>query len=193
MTMSRHWGYFKHETGYKSPEVILRDLITVVSEGGNLLLDIGPTPEGEFPPQSTERLHAIGAWMRVNAEALTGSSPWTQAQEIPPQAQAAPIPAASPAAKNGVAADAVNDATSISTSPELRFTAKGGDVFLFAMSWKDAVIHATSMAGMKVKRVEMLGSTERVAWTQEGGGLSITLPRAASGAAIPIYVFRVQG
>jgi len=193
MTMSKHWGYFQNETGYKSPEVILRDLISVVSRGGNLLLDIGPTPLGEFPPESVDRLRAIGAWMDVYAPALRGTRPWKQAVEQVAQTEAsATLPAPSAPGANGVATDAVNDSTSTSTVPELRFTCKGKDVYLFAMSWHSPVITSKSLAatGLAIADVEFLGGHERSVWTQDDKGLHIQLPKSSQ--AIPIYVFRLR-
>ena len=45
------------------------------SKGGNLLLDVGPTPDGVFPPPAVERLEAIGRWMRANGESIYGTVP----------------------------------------------------------------------------------------------------------------------
>ncbi|HEY0308835.1 MAG TPA: alpha-L-fucosidase [Acidobacteriaceae bacterium] len=193
MTMSRHWGYFQNETGYKSPEVILRDLISVVSRGGNLLLDIGPTPQGEFPPQSVDRLRAIGTWMDVYASALQGTRPWKHASEQVALAEssATPVAPSAPGA-NGVAADAINDATPTDTVPELRFTNKDKNIYLFAISWHMPVIISKTLAATEViiTNVEFLGSHERIVWTQDDKGLRIDLPKVEQ--AIPIYVFRLH-
>ncbi|MCK4873398.1 MAG: alpha-L-fucosidase [Phycisphaerales bacterium] len=74
MTMNRHWGYNKFDHDFKSTEGLIRRLVDIASKGGNFLLNVGPTAEGEIPPESVERLKAIGAWMRVNGEAIYGTS-----------------------------------------------------------------------------------------------------------------------
>ena len=74
MTMNDHWGYNSHDNNWKSPKELIRDLADIASKGGNLLLNIGPTAEGVFPAPSIERLHAIGAWMKVNGESIYGTS-----------------------------------------------------------------------------------------------------------------------
>jgi alpha-L-fucosidase len=53
----------------------------VAAKGGNYLLNVGPTAEGLIPPESVERLAAIGDWMDVNAEAIYGSRLWTTYRE----------------------------------------------------------------------------------------------------------------
>jgi alpha-L-fucosidase len=74
MTMNDHWGYNKYDTAFKSSEDLLRKLADIASKGGNFLLNIGPTSEGVFPPTSIERLHDIGAWMKVNGESIYGTT-----------------------------------------------------------------------------------------------------------------------
>jgi alpha-L-fucosidase len=73
MTMNDHWGYNRHDTNYKSVADLLRKLADIASKGGNFLLNVGPTAEGEIPPQSVERLEGIGAWMAVNGESIHGT------------------------------------------------------------------------------------------------------------------------
>jgi alpha-L-fucosidase len=74
MTMNNHWGYNKHDQNWTSAEVLVRNLIDCASKGGNYLLNVGPTAEGEFPQPSIERLVAIGRWMRVNHESIYGTT-----------------------------------------------------------------------------------------------------------------------
>ena len=54
--------------------MIVRSLVDVASKGGNFLINVGPTGEGIIPAPSVDRLHAVGAWLRVNGEAIYGTS-----------------------------------------------------------------------------------------------------------------------
>ena len=74
MTMGDQWSYKPNDV-YKSPRRLVHLLVDIVSKGGNFLLNIGPSPEGELPPESLDRLRAIGEWMKVNAEAIYGTKP----------------------------------------------------------------------------------------------------------------------
>ncbi len=70
MTMNNTWGYKKDDHNWKSTRQLLRNLSDIASKGGNFLLNVGPTREGVIPPESVERLQAVGRWMDVNGEAI---------------------------------------------------------------------------------------------------------------------------
>lgn len=63
------WGYIT-KPNYKSAGRIIHQMIDVVSKNGNLLLDVGPRPDGTIPSEIESRLRRIGAWLRVNGEAI---------------------------------------------------------------------------------------------------------------------------
>ena len=73
MTMNGNWGFNKADKNFKSTRQMIQMLADIASKGGNFLLNIGPRPDGTFPPESVERLKEIGAWMKVNGEAIHGT------------------------------------------------------------------------------------------------------------------------
>jgi len=73
MTMNDTWGYAKNDTNWKSAEDLVRKLCDIAHKGGNFLLNVGPTAEGEIPPASVERLAQIGQWMKVNGQSIYGA------------------------------------------------------------------------------------------------------------------------
>jgi alpha-L-fucosidase len=73
MTMNETWGFKTHDHEWKSSDQLIRKLSEVVCKGGNFLLNVGPTAEGTIPPESVERLRAIGAWLKINGEAVYGT------------------------------------------------------------------------------------------------------------------------
>ena len=79
MTMNNTWGFSAHDQNWKSAEMLVRNLVDIASKGGNYLLNVGPTAEGEIPAASIERLQAVAGWMKVNGDAIHG----TQASPFP--------------------------------------------------------------------------------------------------------------
>mgnify|MGYP002479261097 CR=1 FL=1 len=78
MPISDSWGYKKSDTHFKSSDQLIRNLVDIVSKGGNYLLNVSPTGDGTLLPQAVDRLRAIGNWMKGNSEAIYGTkaSPW---------------------------------------------------------------------------------------------------------------------
>jgi alpha-L-fucosidase len=74
MTMNKTWGFKKDDREWKSEQQLIRTLVDVASKGGNFLLNVGPTAAGEIPPESVERLAAIGRWMDTNGDSIYGTS-----------------------------------------------------------------------------------------------------------------------
>jgi alpha-L-fucosidase len=74
MTMNRNWGYNRADRDFKATQTLVRNLVDIASKGGNFLLNVGPTADGEFPAESIERLTQIGDVMRVAGESIHGTS-----------------------------------------------------------------------------------------------------------------------
>ena len=71
-TFSGSWGYNRDEMTWKSPRQLLAMLVDIVSKGGNLILNVGPTGRGTFDRRALDRLAAIGAWMAFNGRSIYG-------------------------------------------------------------------------------------------------------------------------
>lgn len=74
MTMNDTWGFKSDDHNWKSTETIIRNLVDIASKGGNYLLNVGPNSLGEIPEPSIERLKAVGAWMKINGDAIYGTT-----------------------------------------------------------------------------------------------------------------------
>lgn len=72
MTLGDSWSYVPNDN-YKSARTVVQMLVDVVAKGGNYLLNVGPDANGELPAVAVERLHEIGAWMKINGGAIHGS------------------------------------------------------------------------------------------------------------------------
>jgi len=70
MTVNDNWGYQQHDQNWKTPYEIISIFADAVSNGGNLLLDIGPKQDGTIPEEEINVLRELGAWNKRNGEAV---------------------------------------------------------------------------------------------------------------------------
>lgn len=80
-TMNNTWGYSITDDNYKSVEQLIHLLVRAAGHGANLLLNVGPMPNGEIQPEFVDRLQAMGEWMAINGHTIYG----TKAGVVKPQ------------------------------------------------------------------------------------------------------------
>ncbi len=74
LTMNRSWGYQPRDNDYKTPNQVLQIFAQTISMGGNLLLDIGPKPDGSIDARQMDILDALGRWTGKHGEAIYGTT-----------------------------------------------------------------------------------------------------------------------
>lgn len=192
ITMARHWNYDRDEDStYKSPELLVHQLLEITSKGGNYLLNVGPTAEGEFTQNALDRLKLIGDWMKINSEGIYATRPWKTDCEA--------LTAESIDRKYGDASvaenmkDAVNDATSKVIPPEVRFTQKENNLYAFICRWDRNAVFIRSLGknNISIKDVSLLGYDGDLKWEQSDEGLSIRIPEWTAVDGIPIKGLKV--
>lgn len=72
-TINDSWGYQPTDQNFKSPYQVLRTFCDCLSNGGNLLLDIGPREDGTIPQEEVDVLKELGRWTHKHAEAIYGT------------------------------------------------------------------------------------------------------------------------
>jgi alpha-L-fucosidase len=83
VTMNDTWGFRKDDHNWKSAQVLIRQLASTSSRGGNYLLNVGPTSEGVIPPESVERLAEVGKWTKANGGSIYATSASPFPYELP--------------------------------------------------------------------------------------------------------------
>lgn len=141
-------------------------LVDVVSKGGNLLLNVGPKPDGTISDPERERLAAIGDWLAVNGEAIYGARPFD-----PPEQDVSFVPAVDwddPAGTWEALVDHI-------TEEPLRLTRSGTDAYAIHRGWPDGEVRIPGVAPRDGAEIELLGVGE-VEWTRDGDGLLVHPP-----------------
>jgi alpha-L-fucosidase len=82
-TFSGSWGYYRDENSWKTHRQLLDLLITSVSNGGNLILNVGPTARGEFDYRATNALDSLAHWMHANSKSIYNCSIAPETFQVP--------------------------------------------------------------------------------------------------------------
>lgn len=170
------WGYVEHDT-YRSAASIIQLLADVASKNGNLLLDIGPRPDGSIVPQEQVVLREIGQWLATNGAAIYDSRPWRVYGEGPT------VPAAG-AFKEQLARPY--------TASDFRFTRNKDMLYAVELGWPDdgtVLIHSITPAD-RVQDVRLLGSPTPVRWQSTGQGLVLHVGARPAGPAAFVFAIR---
>jgi len=170
------WHYkraiFEHH-GYKTARTVVQTLIDVVSKNGNLLLNVPLNGDGVPDSDEIAIIEGIADWMQINQEAIHGTRPWKVLGEGP---QMAATEASSGANFN-------EDKMKPFTAEDVRFTTKGGALYAIIMGAPKAAVHIRSLGtaarllDAPIGSIQLLGSDEKLTWSQTADALTIETPR----------------
>lgn len=177
MTMNDTWGYKSYDNNFKSTETLVRNLIDIASKGGNYLLNIGPDSHGIVPTAEVERLQQVGAWMKVNGEAIYGTSPTL----FGPEAGSFSTTEINPKTKK----------PKWIASWEWRSTTKADKVYVEIFKWPGSTLHLEKMP-RTVTGAYLLASKKPLKFTQKGGVVDVTLPANAVDPIASVVVLKTS-
>lgn len=146
ITATSSWSFTFKDT-YKSSREIVHTLVDIVAKGGNLLLNIGPGPDGTWQQEAYDRLREVGAWMKVNGGAIYGTHPVASYRETNVRFTGA---------KNGVVYAIVLAGANEARPP--------------------ATVRLSAIRPAVGTRISMLGTDARLEWKSSGNGIEITIP-----------------
>ncbi len=192
--MAYSYGYSRTEKlgDYKSARELVLMLVDLVSRGGNLLLDIGPTSDGRIPLIMEERLIQIGDWLGVNGEAIYNSWPWRKTVQWTEGKR--------PEVgydKEYKAKYDINELTGKPTGEkaviEVFFTSKGDTLYAITPRWPGRSLVIKEVGASQNTVVKLLGWGEPLKWKDRDGDIVIDVP-LLSPDELPCeyaYVFRL--
>ena len=136
-----------------APDKLIALLIDIVSKNGNLLLNIGPKPDGGISAIQLDRLEKLGDWLKVNGEGIFDSRPWVRASGP------------------------------VGGSAEVRFTRKDESLYAYFLDRPNGPsVTVPGVQAAENTKVHVLGTSTPSAWKQNGRDLTIDISQAAPGA-----------
>ena len=171
-TTNNSWAYKSYDNDFKSTREMLYYLIDIASKGGNYLLNIGPDGFGHVPEQSATELHEMGEWLRINGDAIYGTTRW----KIPHEGQDETL-------LEGTGHRAEKGFTRTFSSKDFWFTTKANKVYAISLVNPNSVIEIKSLklSNAKVENVSLLGSSVEVKWEQTENELKVDLTGLETG------------
>jgi alpha-L-fucosidase len=159
-TINDTWAYKKNDHNWKPADILIYKLVDIVSKGGNYLLNVGPTAEGVIPEPSVKLLKEMGAWLRVNGEAIYGAGRTPFGAELQ--------------------ASAIRDDHFVYRKPTgWRCTTKPGKLYIHLFDWPNGEFRLEGVAA-KITRAHLLADPKRkLKVKQEGEVVAVALPGAA--------------
>ena len=167
-TLNNTWGYKSYDNNWKSHKEMLFWIAEIASKGGNYLLNVGPDGNGKIPDESVKILKGIGAWMKINGEAIYGTRKWIISKEGPTKIE---MKSTTDRAKNKF---------DFSFTPEdFWFTAK--DFYVYVISLTTPMGETVSVKSLfdyrqRIRSIKVLGNDESLKWQTSGDKVDITLP-----------------
>ncbi len=172
------FGYNTNEDAwdYASERTLIYLLLNVVSNGGNLLLDIGPDAQGNIPPIMQDRLLAIGDWLKVNGEAIYGTRKWERACQWSEKGKKD----WKPEGTHYLPADYIIKQT-IDPEPgygvrEIFFTKKDRDLFAIVPIWPKDTLEIRNLKLHPEAEITLLGTDYKIDYQQKGKHVILKVP-----------------
>jgi alpha-L-fucosidase len=170
--------------GYLNPRDVIHWLIDTVSKNGTFILNVPGRPDGTIDSKEIAVVDQIGAWMKINGDAIYETRPWKVFGEGPHQVQSGSFK---------------GESISALGPKDIRFTRNKANNVIYAifLGWPEGEVQIASLGTAretqpgKIRHVSLLGTGAPVKWQQTVDALKVTLPAQPSsisqyGAALKV-------
>jgi alpha-L-fucosidase len=167
-TLNNTWGYKSYDNDWKSLNEMLFWIVEIASKGGNYMLNVGPDGNGVIPEESVKILKEIGAWMKINGEAIYGTNRWTAMKEGP---TALEMKSTTYRKEHGF--------NTVFTPEDFWFTTKNNNVYVISLATpvNDKVsVKSLFSYREQIKNIKRLGGKESIKWQASGDKVHINFP-----------------
>jgi len=182
-TMNDTWGYKSYDHDWKSVNEMIFWLVDIASKGGNYLLNVGPDGNGVFPQESVKILKGIGAWMKINGEAIYGTSQWTTMKE----------------GRDNLKMTSTDNRkevgfSTVFTPEDFWFTKKGNVVYVISLA--SPVNHKVSVKSLynirgQIKNITLISEKRTLKWKVITNKIEIAIPSFKKSSS-PGFVLKVE-
>jgi alpha-L-fucosidase len=177
------WHYKRsiyENNSYKSAQSVIHTLVDIVSKNGNLLLNIPVRGDGTIDEKEIAILEEIAAWMEVNKESIFDTRPWKVYGEGPAAEAVNPM--------NG---PGFNEGKIKFSAKDIRYNQNGKVLYATLLGTPEGTVLLKSLGKTKgngaVKRIEMLGSKEKISWKQNADSLVVQKPNQSPNSTAVVF------
>lgn len=166
--------FYNPKNEIKDANILIDMLADITSKNGRILLNVPPKPDGSFAENIKQELYKIGDWLKLNGEAIYGTTPWVIYGEGPAFVK-----------NPGHHGQGKNKGTEIPkyTSKDIRFTQKDGVLYAIVLDWPEEPLEINAFGSDgkiypgEIKNISLIGSKEKLKWKQNAQSLTVLFPK----------------
>ncbi len=194
--MGRSFGFNRNESidDYKSEKSLILTLVDLVSRGGNLLLDIGPTADGRIPVIMQDRLIRMGEWLEVNGEAIYGTRPWKRSCQW---TEGETVVSSEGGGKGEYDILTMTGMTPVNGRARkmVFFTHEANVLYAILPGWPGKILRLNDIRAAKSTAITLLGREGKLSWQQQGQDLIVKMPEFSPDhmPCLSAWTLRIEG